>query len=293
MNSIYTMEFTFFFKPLVNDSDKPDAVAWIKTHGVSDSPFSWNADIQVYSIDSTAEDTSVDTYLTKSEMRAMSSAVAGDYYATGNTLMTDANNDSVNIRESWLNYDHSSSAAVVASTDGHGIPEGSTNPDGTVNEVNVTAAYLYWTAWKDYSSISNVFSEDANDLNEWDISTSGTESRIPASDGDIGGTWTVSGAPSDWISPTSNAADTGGSGDGFESNPTYAYAADNMRARNANRNTPGDRHRYSGYDVDVRAGGESNSGDRSAFGLVSEQQQRGKQHECGPFLGWRDYLDRR
>jgi LPXTG-site transpeptidase (sortase) family protein len=46
--------------------------------------------------------------------------------------------------------------------------------------------------------------------------------------------------------PTSNAADTGGDGNGFEQNPTNAYADGGGNA--ANMDGAGDRHRYWGYN---------------------------------------------
>ena len=145
------MEFSISFRPLGEASAKPNAVAWIQTSGVDDVSYSWNADIKVYRILSTAEDVTVEAYLIKNQLRTMSSAVAGDYFATGNTLMRDAQNDPVHIRETWLNYDHSSDATVVASD----IGESEANP------TEISAAYLYCTAWKDTESMTTLFSETA------------------------------------------------------------------------------------------------------------------------------------
>ena len=54
--------------------------------------------------------------------------------------------------------------------------------------------------------------------------------------------------------PTSNAADTGGDGNGFETNPTNAYA-DNPTNQSfaTNLNGAADRHRFWGYDFSDRA----------------------------------------
>jgi hypothetical protein len=61
-------------------------------------------------------------------------------------------------------------------------------------------------------------------------------------------------------SPTSQAADTGGDGDGFEDNPTSAFALDGSDARDANSgtgtgttcdSTGKDRHRYHSYGFSV------------------------------------------
>ena len=48
------------------------------------------------------------------------------------------------------------------------------------------------------------------------------------------------------INPSQNTTDTGGDNDGFENNPTYAYANGSNRAEN--NNGTGDRHRYWDYD---------------------------------------------
>jgi hypothetical protein len=56
----------------------------------------------------------------------------------------------------------------------------------------------------------------------------------------------------DWRSPTANAADTGGDGNGFETNPTYAYSNDSNRAQSIDTcGTPDctERHRY--YDFNI------------------------------------------
>jgi hypothetical protein len=54
------------------------------------------------------------------------------------------------------------------------------------------------------------------------------------------------------ISPTSNSADTGGAGNGFEGNPTGAYGNSGTTATNANG--IGDRHRYYGYNFSLPPG---------------------------------------
>ena len=54
-----------------------------------------------------------------------------------------------------------------------------------------------------------------------------------------------------FLSPTAEAADTGGDGDGFELNPTNAFADDTAFASNING--AGDRHRYHDYGLAVPA----------------------------------------
>ena len=54
------------------------------------------------------------------------------------------------------------------------------------------------------------------------------------------------------LNPSAQAADTGGNGDGFEADPTYAFADDSSYALNANG--PGDRHRYYDYSISIPSG---------------------------------------
>jgi hypothetical protein len=54
------------------------------------------------------------------------------------------------------------------------------------------------------------------------------------------------------LNPSAQAADTGGNGDGFEVNPTYAFADDSLYALNVDG--PGDRHRYYDYSISIPSG---------------------------------------
>jgi hypothetical protein len=55
-----------------------------------------------------------------------------------------------------------------------------------------------------------------------------------------------------FLNPSAQAADTGGNGDGFETDPTYAFADDSLYALNANG--AGDRHRYYDYSISIPSG---------------------------------------
>ena len=55
-----------------------------------------------------------------------------------------------------------------------------------------------------------------------------------------------------FLNPSAQAADTGGSGDGFETDPTYAFADDALYALNVNG--PGDRHLYYDYSISIPSG---------------------------------------
>jgi hypothetical protein len=106
---------------------EPDTVAWISTSGVADVPFSWNSDCKVYKIASRAGSTAVETYMAKTDTRLLRSGIAGDYRATGNSLMRDVDGEGY-YREK---LDSSSSATI------NDIP----------TDATVRAAYLYWSAW--------------------------------------------------------------------------------------------------------------------------------------------------
>ena len=53
------------------------------------------------------------------------------------------------------------------------------------------------------------------------------------------------------MNPTAQAADTGGDGDGFESNPTNAFADDASSASNVGGD--GDRHRFYDYAISLKS----------------------------------------
>jgi hypothetical protein len=132
--------------------DRPSAIGWVQTSGVSDIPYSWNADVRAFKITSQCGDTSVESYIVKNELRDLGSTISGDYYATGNTLMRDAHSDSGHIRDTWVNAtDHSSSVTVSA------IP----------STGDVAAAYLYWTAWE-----RDNFLDLCANLNNWHTGSS-------------------------------------------------------------------------------------------------------------------------
>jgi len=127
---------------------KPAAVAWMTTSGVDDIPFSWDADTKVFKITSQADNTTVETYIAKGEIRRLRSAIAGDYQALGNSLMIDTNHDQYSIRDVLL----TNSDAAVSS-----IP-----PDAEVG-----AAFLYWSAWRAEGSKQTVFSDSCSNFGNW------------------------------------------------------------------------------------------------------------------------------
>ena len=113
---------------------KPDAVSWINSSNVSGLSYTWDDTVRVFHIVSTCEDTSIDTYVSKSTPRKIGRSQDGDYYATGNSLMRDINSDGV--KETRTN-----SSAIVAA------PNPDTADNGIPDDANVSAAYLYWGTW--------------------------------------------------------------------------------------------------------------------------------------------------
>jgi hypothetical protein len=139
----------------------PDSIGWITTSGVPGLEFSWNADLKVFKINAVAGETRIDSYIAKSELRQLRWAIAGDYFATGNSLLSDTDGD--HPRETWRNL----SRATVAEAN---IP----------NDAQVSAAYLYWSGWKDDISVTSLFSDSGSNLGNWQY---GSRWNVVAQDG--------------------------------------------------------------------------------------------------------------
>jgi hypothetical protein len=138
---------------------KPVSIAWVETSGsVSDIlNVTWDIDTKMYQIVSEAEGTEVEAYVARCELRDMGDAIAGDYIATGNSLMTDDNHDYYTVRETL----HDSSSAEVTS-----VPS-----DG-----DVIAAYLYWAGFYDGIPVSSLWTDNLSGFDTatpvgWDVVT--------------------------------------------------------------------------------------------------------------------------
>jgi hypothetical protein len=136
-NTPMASSITFQFASQVSGAI-PSAVSWIVTSGVSDIPFSWDADTEVFHITSVAGATTVDTYIAKHDLRQLGGAVNGDYRAIGNSLMVmgpgkNQSNDPTGTRYQLLT-DSSASVSDIPS------------------DASVDAAYLYWSGWLSRSS---------------------------------------------------------------------------------------------------------------------------------------------
>ena len=132
------------------EGDLPTAISWVETSDYLSIDeilaITWDIDTKIYKIVSTAEDTEIEAYASRCELRNMNNAIGGDYMATGNSLM-EANYYPYHTRDTLL---EESSAEVTT------IPENAA----------VTKAYLYWAAWIDETKLLDEDCEDYTD-NDW------------------------------------------------------------------------------------------------------------------------------
>jgi hypothetical protein len=228
------MEVEFFFKPTnqANYNSKPEAVAWIKTSGVSDIPYAWDADVRVFKLTSTAVNTTVESYMAKSELRKLEAAVAGDYLSIGNTLLIPSS--SIYYRDQLFKESSATVRTATGPSDVKGIPANAT----------VEYAYLYWSGWQESAASGTpIFSDDCSNFIQDNLT-------VP-----VDADWARSGPPggnTGLLSPTSNTADTGGDGNGFEVSPNNAYA--NGGGAAANMDGAGDSHRFYGFNTSAIPG---------------------------------------
>lgn len=146
-----TSTFTFLFN--ATQLERPrEAVSWITTSGVADIPYTWDADVRVFHINSQAggeDGTTINAYSIKSDMRELGSAIRGDYRAIGNTLMIDDNPWSSPPRLDTL-LDYSNAIA-------NDIPD----------NAQVDAAYLYWSGWVTQPQEEMLFWDDCSSMSDW------------------------------------------------------------------------------------------------------------------------------
>lgn len=132
---------------------RPATISWIETEGnVTDIlPTTWDVDTRIYRVTSVANDTEIEAYATRCELRKMEAAIAGDYKAIGNSLMTDDDND--NYREHW----HSESSTTVSDI-----------PNNAEDEfADVVAAYLYWSGWSAEGTLQPILEDDCSNFGNW------------------------------------------------------------------------------------------------------------------------------
>jgi hypothetical protein len=157
----------FTFKYSGPQGQIPELVAsWIDTTGVpGTSPTyscSWDDSIRLYHIVSQAGAVQIDAYGAKTKFRKLKSAVSGDYFGTGNSLITGTEDGDNNIHYLLQRY----TQATIATND---------NDDtlGIPSDATIDAAYLYWTGWIDWNTYN----------------PSGSQTRYPTGDYSHSGTW--------------------------------------------------------------------------------------------------------
>jgi hypothetical protein len=154
---------------------RPAAIAWMVTDdylSIQDIlPVTWDIDTSVYKITSSAGGAEVEAYISRNELRSMEDAIAGDYIATGNSLMRNLDGDSYGIRDNLL-------------------PESS----ATVSSINATAvvtgAYLYWAAWFDEHKVLDEHCSNFSD-NAWVRTTTPSPGSAWSANGNYNGHSTV------------------------------------------------------------------------------------------------------
>jgi hypothetical protein len=155
-----TSVFTFNFLPNDPESERsPEAVSWITTSGVTDIPYTWDADIRVFHINSQAggeDGTTIDAYAIKTDLRQLVTGRNGDYRAIGNTLMENRNPD-------W--------GAPVRD---YLLPDSDATAEDIPENAQVESAFLYWSGWIEEASTTLLWSDSCSSFNNWTRVGSGT-----------------------------------------------------------------------------------------------------------------------
>jgi len=144
-------EVTFEYTANVT-GDRPVTISWIETSGVGDVPLSWDVDTRIFQITSVCENTEIEAYASRCELRKMDAAIAGDYRAIGNSLMQDNN---------WP-YDKRDTLLVESTTEVTDIPNDPEN-----DAADVIAAYLYWSGWFEEGYTQTIWYDSCADLDDW------------------------------------------------------------------------------------------------------------------------------
>ncbi|HEX9976820.1 MAG TPA: hypothetical protein VGA82_06170, partial [Dehalococcoidales bacterium] len=140
-------EIDFQFTP--GTSISLDTISWITTGGVGGIPYSWDADTRVFRITSIASGTTIEAYALRSELRQLTSAIAGDYKAIGNSLMA-RSDTGIRYRDILL-------------------AESSTAVSDIPIDAEVELAYLYWSAWFKEGLIEpTIWQDKCSNFDQWD-----------------------------------------------------------------------------------------------------------------------------
>ena len=163
-NGDYPMErnITFQFSG-PSEASPSAALSWVDSSGVSGIDYTWDGDVKVYKVTSTAIDdtfdppkqTTVEGYTAYNEMRDLGAAIAGDYQAIGNSLLVRSDTDE-RYRDNLL--DDSSATTQSADPGGAGyIP----------TSAQVDLAFLYWSGWFEGIAADVVFDEPCDNFDNW------------------------------------------------------------------------------------------------------------------------------
>ncbi|MFH0942168.1 MAG: hypothetical protein V1823_04010 [Chloroflexota bacterium] len=183
-------EITFDYTPALA-GERPLAISWVETGGVSDVPISWDVDTKIYKIVSTAGDTRIEAYPSRAELRRMSAAIAGDYRAVGNSLMLD----------NYSPYDRRDTLISSSPAEVNDIPA----------DADVIAAYLYWSGWFSggyTSAIGPTWPDTCANFNNWTNPSPDTVWQIyptsPPSSGRFRGRYTGSNPSARYLTTTAS-----------------------------------------------------------------------------------------
>jgi hypothetical protein len=140
---------------------RPTTISWLETEAtISDIlPVTWDIDTRIFKIISQSGDTVVEAYSSRCELRKMLDAIAGDYVATGNTVLYASGGGA---RSTWTNPQHSSAQTV--STIPHSVNDG---------YADVIAAYLYWSGWYNEGTKTTTFTDTCSTTNFANFWTNG------------------------------------------------------------------------------------------------------------------------
>jgi len=126
VDGVQTLDFSFYYTTSL--TRLPECLSWV-VWGLDAGDFTWDANVTVNDMVSSAGNTEIEAYVPKSQTRMLGNAIAGDYVATGgaNRTCTDNSNG-----QEWRNTYIASSLSTV-----NVIPP----------TASVEAAYLYWGGW--------------------------------------------------------------------------------------------------------------------------------------------------
>ncbi|MDV2989696.1 MAG: hypothetical protein P3T54_06085 [Dehalogenimonas sp.] len=133
---------TFWYRYEVTGQENSriaQTVGWVTTD--DDDLFAWDADVHVIALTSKASSTYIDAIVIRQETRQLGESVNGDYFATGNSLLSPTSN------QAFRDRFYGASGTEVAAND---IPAGA----------KIEAVYLYWSGWIDWHGYNPYGSSD-------------------------------------------------------------------------------------------------------------------------------------